>query len=90
MAQSKSNPTVHRRGRVFSEIQWSPEKIAHWKSEKEELYQRCQLIFDRQEFDIPVHAAIGVTDILLGRKWLRNRQLLVDMASGVLTLGENQ
>jgi len=39
--------------------------------------------------DIPVHAAIGVTDILLGRKWLRNRQLVVDMASGVLTLGEN-
>lgn len=23
MAQSKFNPTVHRRGRVFSEIQWS-------------------------------------------------------------------
>ncbi len=45
---------------------------------------------DKQEFDIPVHAAIGVTDILLGRKWLRNRQLVVDMASGVLTLGENQ
>ncbi|MEQ8465928.1 hypothetical protein [Coleofasciculus sp. E1-EBD-02] len=47
MAQSKSNPTVHRRGRVFSEIQWSPEKIAQWQAEKEELYQRCQLIFDR-------------------------------------------
>ncbi|MEQ9238608.1 hypothetical protein [Coleofasciculus sp. E2-BRE-01] len=47
MAQSKSNPTVHRRGRVFSEIQWSPEKITQWQAEKEELYQRCQVIFDR-------------------------------------------
>jgi hypothetical protein len=47
MAQSKSTPTVSRRGRVFPEIQWSPDKIAQWQAEKEELYQRCQVIFDR-------------------------------------------
>ncbi len=44
---------------------------------------------DGQEFDIPVHAGDGVPEILIGRKWLRNRQLLVDMESGVLTLGKS-
>jgi predicted aspartyl protease len=42
---------------------------------------------DGQEFDIPVHAGAGVTEILLGRQWLKTRQLVVDMLSGVLTLG---
>lgn len=44
---------------------------------------------DGQEFDIPVHTGDGVPEILIGRKWLRNRQLLVDIESGVLTLGKS-
>jgi predicted aspartyl protease len=42
---------------------------------------------DGQEFDIPVHAGAGVTEILLGRQWLKTRRLVVDMLLGVLTLG---
>ncbi|HAG84325.1 MAG TPA: aspartyl protease [Cyanobacteria bacterium UBA12227] len=42
---------------------------------------------DGQEFDIPVHAGEGVPEILIGRQWLKTRRLLVDMTSGVLTLG---
>ncbi|MCP2726953.1 aspartyl protease [Limnofasciculus baicalensis] len=48
-----------------------------------------KLRIDGQEFDIPVHAGDGVPEILIGRKWLKNRQLLVDMESGVLTLGKS-
>ncbi len=48
-----------------------------------------KLRIDGQEFDIPVHAGDGVPEILIGRKWLRNRQLLVDMESGMLTLGKS-
>jgi predicted aspartyl protease len=44
---------------------------------------------DEQEFDIPAYAGEGVPEILLGRQWLKTRQLLVDMPSGVLTLGGN-
>jgi predicted aspartyl protease len=42
---------------------------------------------DGQEFEIPVYAGKGVSEVLLGRQWLKTRRLLVDMASGVLTLG---
>lgn len=43
---------------------------------------------DGQEFDIPVHAGDGLPEILIGRKWLKNKQLLVNIESGVLTLGK--
>ncbi len=43
---------------------------------------------DEQEFDIPVHVGQGVPEVLLGLRWLKTRRLLVDMPSGVLTLGE--
>ena len=42
---------------------------------------------DAQEFDIPVHVGQGVSEILLGRQWLKTRRLLVDMPSRLLTLG---
>jgi predicted aspartyl protease len=42
---------------------------------------------DGEEFDIPVHVANGVPEILIGRQWLRSRRLVVDMLSGMLTLG---
>ena len=42
---------------------------------------------DGQEFDIPVHAGEGVPEVLIGRQWLKTLLLLVDMPSGVLTLG---
>ena len=38
------------------------------------------------EFDIPVHVSEGVPEILIGRQWLKNRRLVVDMPAGVLTL----
>ncbi|MBD2778028.1 aspartyl protease [Iningainema tapete] len=42
---------------------------------------------DGQEFDIPVYAGDGVPEVLLGRQWLKSRRLVVDVLSGVLTLG---
>ncbi|MEG3898513.1 MULTISPECIES: aspartyl protease [unclassified Microcoleus] len=41
---------------------------------------------DDQEFDIPVHVGAGVPEILIGRQWLKNRRLVVDISAGVLTL----
>jgi predicted aspartyl protease len=41
---------------------------------------------DGKEFDIPVYAGEGVSEILLGRQWLKTQRLVVDMPSGVLTL----
>jgi hypothetical protein len=46
MTQSSSNK-IKRRGRIFPEIQWSPEKLAQYKVEREEFFQRCQTIFKR-------------------------------------------
>ncbi|MFK0733497.1 MAG: aspartyl protease [Gloeotrichia echinulata GP01] len=43
---------------------------------------------DGQSFDIPVHVGDGLTEILLGRQWLTTRRLLVDMVSGILSLGD--
>jgi hypothetical protein len=37
----------HRQGRVFPEIQWTPERIADREVEREAFYQRCYPIFDR-------------------------------------------
>jgi predicted aspartyl protease len=42
---------------------------------------------DEQKFDIPVYVGEEVTEILLGRQWLITRRLVVDMPSGILTLG---
>ncbi len=42
---------------------------------------------DGEEFDIPVYTGIEVKECLLGRKWLKTRNLVVDMNSGMLTLG---
>lgn len=42
---------------------------------------------DGQKFDIPVHVGAEVPEVLIGRQWLRNRRLVVDIPGGVLTLG---
>jgi predicted aspartyl protease len=42
---------------------------------------------DGQEFDIPIHVGSGIPEVLLGRQWLTTRRLVVDMPSGILTLG---
>jgi predicted aspartyl protease len=44
--------------------------------------------FDRQEVNIIIHAALGIPQVLLGRQWLINRKLVVDIYSSILTLGE--
>ena len=46
-----------------------------------------KVIFGGQEYDIPVHVGEGLTEVLLGRQWLQNKRLVVDMPSSVLTLG---
>lgn len=38
---------IARRGRIFPEHNWSEEKKARHKAEREEFYQRCRAIFDR-------------------------------------------
>ncbi|MBD2249906.1 aspartyl protease [Nostoc parmelioides] len=42
---------------------------------------------DGEYFDIPVHVGQGLSEILLGRQWLKTQKLVVDMPSRVLTLG---
>jgi predicted aspartyl protease len=42
---------------------------------------------DGQEFQIPVHIGRSLPEVLLGRQWLTTRRLVVDMPSGILTLG---
>lgn len=42
---------------------------------------------DGEVFDIPVYAGNGVPEVLLGRQWLKNKRLLVDMPLLLLTLG---
>ncbi len=42
---------------------------------------------DGKDFDIPVHVGQGISEILLGRQWLKTRRLVVDISSGLLTLG---
>ena len=37
-------------------------------------------------FDILVYAGDGVPEILLGRQWLKNKRLVVDIPSDILTL----
>lgn len=46
MTQSTPKPTP-RRGRIFPEIQWSPEEKARRKAESEAFYQRCRVIFEQ-------------------------------------------
>lgn len=46
-----------------------------------------KLRIDGEDFDIPVHVGQGLTEVLLGRQWLKNRRLVVDVLSKVLMLG---
>jgi predicted aspartyl protease len=43
--------------------------------------------FDGEEMDIPVHVGQELTEVLLGRKWLVDRQLIINLPDGQLTLG---
>jgi predicted aspartyl protease len=43
--------------------------------------------FDGEQLDIPVHVGQELTEVLLGRKWLVDRQLVVNLPDGELTLG---
>lgn len=46
-----------------------------------------KVIFDDQEYDIPVHVGEGLTEVLLGRQWLTTKRLVVDINKNELTLG---
>ena len=43
--------------------------------------------FGEQEYDIPVHVGTDLSEVLLGRQWLQNMRLIVDISSNKLTLG---
>ena len=43
--------------------------------------------FDGEELEIPVHVGRGLTEVLLGRKWLVDRKLVVNLPTRELTLG---
>lgn len=51
MTEAKPTRKVYR-GRIFPEIQWSPEKIAQWKAKKAARHQRCQEIFKRVQSEL--------------------------------------
>jgi len=44
------------------------------------------VIFDGQEFTIPVLGGDAIAEILLGLPWLKNRRLVVEEDAGVLTI----
>jgi predicted aspartyl protease len=44
--------------------------------------------FDGQEFEIPVHVGRDLSEVLLGRKWLLDRRLVIDLRAGELSLGD--
>jgi hypothetical protein len=46
MTHSTPQKPKHR-GRIFPEIQWSPEEKARRKAEDEAFYQRCRAMFER-------------------------------------------
>jgi hypothetical protein len=46
MSQSVVN-RPRRRGRVFPEYNWSPEKLARWQAEIESFGQRCKVVWLR-------------------------------------------
>ena len=45
------------------------------------------VIFDGEEFTIPVISGDEVPENILGLQWLQTRRLVVDFPAGVLTLG---
>lgn len=46
MAETKTTRTV-RRGRIFPEIQWTPEQKEQWRTERREFKERCLPIFNK-------------------------------------------
>jgi len=51
------------------------------------IFTQDKVRIDEKEFEIPVYAGEEVTEILLGRQWLKTRRLVVYLASGILTMG---
>lgn len=47
-----------------------------------------KVIFDEQEYTIPVVAAIDIPENLIGLEWLKTRRLVVDFPARLLTLSE--
>jgi hypothetical protein len=45
---------TRRRGRIFPEIQWTPEQKAERAAESEAFYQRCYPIFNRLKSELIV------------------------------------
>ena len=45
-----------------------------------------KVMFDNQEYEIPVYAGDELTEILLGSEWLEFLPLVVNFPAGVLTL----
>jgi hypothetical protein len=43
---------TRRRGRIFPEIQWTPEQKAEREAERKAFYQRCYPIFDRVKTEL--------------------------------------
>lgn len=41
---------------------------------------------DNQIHNIPIHVGEGINEVLLGRKWLENRKLIVDISTKLLSL----
>ena len=51
MTETKPTRTAGR-GRIFPEIQWTPEQKAQSRTEREEFRKRCQVIFDKVKPDL--------------------------------------
>ncbi|MEG4286171.1 aspartyl protease [Microcoleus sp. A006_D1] len=71
-------------------LDWTYLKQEKMRTAKGEFYFELyagKISIDGQDFDIPVHVGDGVPEFLIGGQWLKNRRLVVDISSGILTLG---
>lgn len=51
MTEAKTTRTV-RRGRIFPEIQWTPEQKEQWRTERREFRERCLPIFNKVKSEL--------------------------------------
>jgi predicted aspartyl protease len=60
-------------------------QMAQGKSSFDIYVGKVQIV--QQEFEILICVGKEVSEILLGRQWLKTRRLVVDRSKGILTLG---
>ena len=72
-------------GLGFTYVHKQVMQMAQGKSSFDIYVGKVQIV--QQEFEILICVGKEVSEILLGRQWLKTRRLVVDRSKGILTLG---